>query len=319
MKENIKQSYDIIGDIHGHAAELEALLLELGYREIDGSFRHPEGRKVVFLGDYIDRGPEIRRVLQIVRGMIDAGDALGILGNHEVNALWYHNKDSEGRFLRDHGSGMKKQHAASLEQIAKPEPEEWRQWLDWMAGLPLWLDLGGIRVVHACWATEHIKALKGINLSNYADLVKFSRKGSRENNLIRPLLNGPELDLPEGHVFIAHGGKACKEIRYRWWKSLDGLSYRDALFPGHDPKLPDCDIVNPPKSYFVDLSDPIIFFGHYAIQDEAPKRIQENLACLDYGMGKGGHIVAYSWDGETELAHSKLISIAQRDIGKESE
>jgi hypothetical protein len=300
------KAYDIIGDIHGHADELESLLYELGYRETNGHYRHLEGRKVIFLGDYIDRGPKIRRVLQIVRGMIDAGTAQGILGNHEVNALWYHNKDEAGKYLRDHGPGIKKQHAASLEQIAKPEPKEWKSWLDWMAGLPLSIDFGAFRVVHACWATENINALEGIDLKNYDDLVKYSRKGSKENQLIRPLLNGPELDLPDGKLFIAHGGKECKEIRYKWWERMDGLSYRDALFPGQDPDLPDSKIENPPAPYHVAPSDPITFFGHYAVMDEAPKPILPNLACLDYGMAKGGLLTAYRWDGEAVLDASKF-------------
>jgi hypothetical protein len=62
---NNMQKYDIIGDIHGHADPLQALLERLGYREVEGTYAHPD-RKVIFLGDYIDRGPEIRKVLQIV-------------------------------------------------------------------------------------------------------------------------------------------------------------------------------------------------------------------------------------------------------------
>jgi len=49
--------YDLIGDIHGHADELRALLTKLGYNQLEGSWSH-ENRKVVFLGDYIDRGPK---------------------------------------------------------------------------------------------------------------------------------------------------------------------------------------------------------------------------------------------------------------------
>lgn len=64
------QPYDIVGDIHGHADELEALLRRLGYLEIAGRYRHPGGRKVIFLGDYLDYGSKIRRVLQIVRAMV---------------------------------------------------------------------------------------------------------------------------------------------------------------------------------------------------------------------------------------------------------
>jgi len=100
VKENKNQSYDIIGDIHGHSDELNALLETLGYRNIEKSRRHPDGRKVIFLGDYIDRGPKIREVLQTVGGMVDAGQALAILGNHEVNALRFETVGSDGQFLR---------------------------------------------------------------------------------------------------------------------------------------------------------------------------------------------------------------------------
>jgi len=58
---------DLIGDIHGHADKLEELLLKLGYTKNRGAFSHPD-RKVLFVGDYIDRGPKIKETLQIVKG-----------------------------------------------------------------------------------------------------------------------------------------------------------------------------------------------------------------------------------------------------------
>ena len=69
--------YDLIGDIHGYSGPLLELLEKLGYRKADGVFRHPD-RKVIFLGDFIDRGPNQREVISIVRPMIDEGAALGI-------------------------------------------------------------------------------------------------------------------------------------------------------------------------------------------------------------------------------------------------
>ena len=80
--------YDIIGDIHGHATKLEELLENLGYDAADGVYRHPT-RTVIFVGDFIDRGPEQREVLQIVRSMCDAGSAQAVMGNHEFNALGF--------------------------------------------------------------------------------------------------------------------------------------------------------------------------------------------------------------------------------------
>src|ERR1700676_1485199 len=93
--------YDLIGDIHGHADELMQLLEALGYGKSQGVYRHPE-RRVIFLGDFIDRGPQIRQVLEIVRPMIEQGHALAVMGNHELNALAYHTDapDSPGEHLR---------------------------------------------------------------------------------------------------------------------------------------------------------------------------------------------------------------------------
>ncbi|GGX81419.1 polynucleotide kinase-phosphatase [Streptomyces anandii] len=71
--------FDIIGDVHGCAAELEALLGKLGYT--DGV--HPEGRTAVFVGDLVDRGPDSPGVLRRVMGMVKSGHALCVPGNHE--------------------------------------------------------------------------------------------------------------------------------------------------------------------------------------------------------------------------------------------
>ena len=76
--------FDIIGDVHGCFDELVALLEKLGY-EVDGvRVTSPEGRKVAFLGDLVDRGPKIPEVLELVMGMVEAGTALCVPGNHDV-------------------------------------------------------------------------------------------------------------------------------------------------------------------------------------------------------------------------------------------
>ncbi len=81
--------YDLIGDIHGHADALQHLLNRLGYSRQKSVYGHPE-RQAIFLGDFIDRGPQIRETLEIVRPMVDSGAALAVMGNHEINALAFH-------------------------------------------------------------------------------------------------------------------------------------------------------------------------------------------------------------------------------------
>lgn len=89
--------FDIIGDIHGCFEELCELLQQLGYRvetssepELSGwRVEHPEGRKVVFLGDLVDRGPRIVDVLRLVMSMLKQGNALSVPGNHDMKLLKY--------------------------------------------------------------------------------------------------------------------------------------------------------------------------------------------------------------------------------------
>ena len=80
--------FDIIGDVHGCGDELEELLATLGYARDEASvWRHPAGRKAIFVGDLVDRGPRIPDVLRIVMGMVEAETALAVPGNHDVKLL----------------------------------------------------------------------------------------------------------------------------------------------------------------------------------------------------------------------------------------
>ncbi|OHV32592.1 MULTISPECIES: polynucleotide kinase-phosphatase [Pseudofrankia] len=81
--------FDVIGDVHGCRAELEALLAELGYEPRHDEAgrpvgaRHPSGRRAVFVGDLVDRGPDTPGVLRLAMGMVADGDAFAVCGNHE--------------------------------------------------------------------------------------------------------------------------------------------------------------------------------------------------------------------------------------------
>ncbi|WP_405589006.1 polynucleotide kinase-phosphatase [Streptomyces sp. NBC_01190] len=103
--------FDIIGDVHGCRSELETLLAKLGYQ--DGV--HPAGRTAVFVGDLVDRGPDSPGVLRRVMGMVEAGAALCVPGNHE-NKL--------GRYLK--GRSVQHTHglAETIEQLAAEDERD---------------------------------------------------------------------------------------------------------------------------------------------------------------------------------------------------
>ncbi|MBB5787117.1 polynucleotide kinase-phosphatase [Jiangella mangrovi] len=140
--------FDVIGDVHGCRSELESLLGRLGYavvRDDDGravDAVHPEGRRVVFLGDLVDRGPDSPGVLRLAMGMTAAGHALAVPGNHEhklVRALG-------GQQVKV-GHGL----AETLEQLSAEPPSFAAEVRDWCRDLVshLVLDDGKLVVAHA--------------------------------------------------------------------------------------------------------------------------------------------------------------------------
>jgi protein phosphatase len=139
--------FDIIGDVHGCCDELVELLSRLGYAvDPDGSGAcHPEGRKAVFVGDLVDRGPATPAVLRLAMGMVASGDALCVPGNHEAKLL---------RALRaPAGNNMDLSHglAGSLAQLSSERPGFSSQVADFIDGLVshLVLDDGNLVVAHA--------------------------------------------------------------------------------------------------------------------------------------------------------------------------
>jgi len=89
-----KGPFDIIGDVHGCATELETLLRTLGYAADDaGTYTHPQRRRAFFVGDLVDRGPRVVDTLSIARRMAAAGTALAVPGNHDDKfARWLRGK-----------------------------------------------------------------------------------------------------------------------------------------------------------------------------------------------------------------------------------
>ena len=102
---------DIIPDIHGHADKLRLALQNLGWRRTVTTWRHPEpDRQIVFLGDFIDRGPENAAVIRIVRELMDSGRANAIMGGQasilkdkdiEDISAWFASQSSDLKDLQN--------------------------------------------------------------------------------------------------------------------------------------------------------------------------------------------------------------------------
>ena len=303
--------YDLIGDIHGHADELRALLHHLGYRpDTAGIPRHPAGRQVIFLGDYVDRGPKIRETLALVRGMVEGGTALAILGNHEYNALAFWQLHPEGGHLRPHWPWNVRQHWRTMEEFGTPELfREWQDYLAWFLTLPLALELPGLRAVHACWEPRHLAYLRqelpGLRLTPEF-MLRASERGTPAYEATEVTLKGRELSLPGGLSFADKDGHRRYISRVRWWQNPAlAATYYDYYLEDL-PELRDqpVDVASLDPWHYQDETP--VFFGHYWLRG-TPQILQPYAVCLDYSVAKGGQLVGYRWDGEQVLSADKLV------------
>ena len=141
--------FDLIGDVHGCIDELKELLTRLGYTLADATAADgrptfavspPPGRKAVFVGDLVDRGPDSPGVLRVVMGMVEAGTALCVRGNHDDKLL---------RKLRGREVSITHGLAETLEQLAKEPPEFTERVRAFLDGLPTHYVFDGGRLVVA--------------------------------------------------------------------------------------------------------------------------------------------------------------------------
>ena len=301
-------NFDVIGDVHGEYDKLVELLSHLGYSESDGAWAHP-GRTAIFVGDLIDRGPKQLETVDLVRSMVESGRAQCILGNHEFNAIAWVTPDPKdsGKFLRDHHKpGNREQHQAFLD-VVEGTPKQ-RDITDWFKTLPLWLDLPGLRIVHACWHEESMDVLRPVlgpnqTLTEEAILLG-SRQGNRIYEALEVVCKGPEVALPPGISFADKGGKVRHEVRVRWWQE-DLSTYRTAAIGPPDDMAMIPDVALPEEWKAHPYSGPPVLFGHYWFTGK-PEVISPRFACLDYSVANRGPLVAYRWDGESELSSDKL-------------
>jgi hypothetical protein len=301
------QGYDLVGDIHGHVDPLHRLLDKLNYTEIEGIFRHPE-RQMIFVGDFIDRGPEQREVLRVARSMCGAGSASAVLGNHEFNAIGWAAQSENGGFLRGHSAKNAHQHAEFLSQVEENSAAH-EDAVNWFKSLPVWLDLPGLRVVHACWHEPSRETLISLlderGCLTGTGIRESYRYGTDAHAAVEILLKGPEQRLPEGIHFFDKDGHKREEVRLRWWDQ-EATTFRKAALTmeGCEEELPDSPL---PRDFRYTANKPV-FFGHYWLQG-LPQLTARNAACLDFSVAKEGYLTAYRWSGESELTEESLVFV----------
>lgn len=269
---------DLIGDVHGELAALDTLLGRLGY---DARGDHPQKRRLVFLGDLVDRGPDSPAVLDRVQTLIARGRAQSILGNHELNLLLGSRKVGNGWFSNE-PEPLDRSNVL-VPQQGLLDPASRARTLAFFRALPLVLERPDLRLVHACWNSDHLDRIRGERdalelCRQYASDINaaLDRDGVREpglrklahqnRNPVKTLTSGLEERRTAPVEFFM---KQHWEARVAWWQH-----YRDPV---------------------------MVVFGHYWRQqvhgDHDPLHLFDKISpharlgrghamCLDYSVGK---------------------------------
>lgn len=168
---------DVIGDVHGEIDALDDLLRVLGYH---GRGEHAAARRLIFIGDLCDRGPDSPAVIRRVRDMVQEGNAQCLLGNHELNVLRGSRKEANGWFFADDHD---RRHGQFLDSLPVTGDTQRAEILRFIADLPLALERPDLRLVHACWDDDRLDELRSVaGHANAAELYRVYAQRSDDRS-----------------------------------------------------------------------------------------------------------------------------------------
>jgi len=308
-----KQSFvhsqlDFIGDVHAHYDELVGLLKKMEYETVDGIWQHPQ-RKAVFVGDFVSRGPSSLKVLELVKSMEENHKGYAILGNHELNMIGYFTLRKNGHSI----ASLAPSNQAQMEQIKKEfeSEKELNIALKWLKRLPLYIDFGSARVVHAYWSKSNIAVIDStLRISKlHKKHIKEIFKGNTEfAKAVGQTTRGIEIDLPKDLIIKDSKNVRRTNFRIKWWEDPRNKTFRTIGF-GNRFQLPAYTIPKELLFHFdvYPSKDPLVFFGHYCLNND-PLIISHNICCIDSCVaGSGKKLTAYCWQGEKKLDAEHLI------------
>jgi hypothetical protein len=180
-----------------------------------------------------------------------------------------------------------------------------------MRELPLFLDLGDIRIVHACWSDAAIETIKKAELDGMSRKYMFrkvyNKPRSEIGKSVSTLTKGIDFRMPADMKIVNNKGVSARSFRMRWWEHAMGKTFEEISFESKF-KLPQYEIPLQliPELIPYDDNSPIVFFGHYCRFD-GPFVIKPNICCVDSCVTGTRILTAYRWNGERYLKEENLV------------
>ena len=284
------QKIDLIGDIHGHYLELRLMLEKFGYSFQGLNLAHPENRKLAFVGDFINRGPQSVEVLKLVKSLQESGKAFVVLGNHEFKLV---------------------QNLVAGNSI----PDEFIPFIAWLRTLPLFLELETLRIVHAAWHFSSIKILEQALVADDLFIKETFEKESMYKRASQSILSGIKTTIPKDLKLVDRFAIPRAKGRLKWWLDLRGKPYSECFFSPMFPKISD----RGPIETEVSMLEPYtqqekpVFIGHYCLPPNIPK-IFGQVVCLDGCVTCDKRLWGYRYEGEHIPETSNLIQVKLEEI-----
>jgi hypothetical protein len=255
----------------------------MGYSMSSKKLHHPENRKLGFVGDFINRGPQSVEVLTLVKSLCESGDAIAVLGNHEF------------RLIQNSVTGKK-------------VPKEYEPFIPWLRSLPLFMELDTLRIVHAVWHFSSIELLEGQSVEEDAFIKETIVKKSPYKKAVSRILSGIKINIPDDLKLMDRFGIKRSKARLKWWIDLREKPYADCFL---SPMKPDIFNRGPAIDELSDLElynekDKPVFTGHYCLPPNLPK-ISGNVVCLDGCVTCDKTLWGYRHQGTKKVLASGLI------------
>lgn len=290
--------FNFVGDVHGDYDGLVTKLKSEGYYFDENNILKSDHNIAIFIGDYIDRGYQNIKVLELVKSMVEAKNALAILGNHDWNWLKFNTLNNEGKPLREHSIGNLKQNENTRNEWKDLSVEKQDELLNWLGDLPFYINHSEFMAGHAFISEniiieveKHAKSLWcSLTFNGLKEIIKKTPTIQQKILLdyIDIILTGFEASLPNGITFIDKGGKERDMARIKWWKLEEAKLLFDGIVNAEthngSETFRQTDFPSKTKTSILKMvgtSEKQVFFGHFQVENESDLT-SGNFNCLDF-------------------------------------
>ena len=301
--------YFVFGDIHGHLDPLLRLLKQI---DVDPQ-NVPDNVHLVFVGDLIDRGPQSREVVTLVKELVESGKASCVMANHEFNFVNFNTRTSptSDQYRRPRNDKNLTEIAetwASYRIDGRFQKSLIKEHVDWFKSLPIALEFEGFNVIHACWHEPSLNMLEKRDNGYFLSDSQWESawvENSPLGQAIETLCKGAERTLPNGITFSDPNGVERNKARVCWWNREPSSWVEYMRAPGVD--MAQFERLDVPSNQEFTIEKPTLF-GHYWMTG-VPSVLSSLTACLDFSIAANpmGYLACYEFrSGDTELSNDRL-------------